>query len=164
MPTFGSLLTSIDLTPPLFRDANRDEYQNVRNSMISRHQGSIVYFSSESFVNWASTENQGANVVATAISGGGYSAEFARQVEERLRTELTFMSTFASQTGTQLGAEQLISMMRGNNMMRLPGYEVSVKVVDTPKIIQKCVVGRSECTPEISLPRLGFAIIATRTR
>ncbi|MEG4803525.1 hypothetical protein QUB63_22445 [Microcoleus sp. ARI1-B5] len=160
MPTLGSLITSISLTPPLFKDANRDEYQNVRNEIISSHPNSIVYFSSESFVNWASAENQGPNIIASVLSGGGYGAELARQIEERLRTELTFMSAFASQTAINLSAEQIISMMTGNSTQNFGGYNVSVKVVNTPYVIQKCVVN-GDCLPQIKSPRLGFAIIAT---
>jgi hypothetical protein len=160
MPTLGSLITSVSFTPPLFKDANRDEYQNVRNEIISNHSGSIVYFSSESFVNWASVENHGANIIASVLSGGGYSAELARQVEERLRTELTFMSAFVSQTGINLATDQMISMMTGNTTQSFGGYNVSVKVVNTPYVIQKCVVN-GDCLPEIKSPRLGFAVIAT---
>lgn len=163
MPTLGSLITSISLTPPLFKDANRDEYQNVRNQIISSHPNSIVYFSSESFVNWASAENQGPNIIASVLSGGGYGAELARQIEERLRTELTFMSAFASQTAINLSAEQIISMMTGNSTQNFGGYNVSVKVVNTPYVIQKCVVN-GDCLPQIKSPRLGFAIIATPSR
>lgn len=160
MPTLGSLMTSISLTPPLFKDANRDEYQNIRDSIISSHPNSIVYFSSESFVNWASVENHGPNIIASVLSGGGYSAELARQIEERLRTELTFMSAFASQTGINLAIEQLMAMMTGNSTQNLGNYNVSIKVVNTPYVIQKCVVN-GDCLPEIKSPRLGFAIIAT---
>uniref|UniRef100_A0A832M3I0 Uncharacterized protein n=1 Tax=Oscillatoriales cyanobacterium SpSt-402 TaxID=2282168 RepID=A0A832M3I0_9CYAN len=163
MPTMGSLLSSVSITPPLFKDESRDEYQTVRNSMISRHQGSIVYFSSESFVNWASAKNQAGNAIASVVSGGSYSAELIRQIEQRLRSELTYMGTFASQTAIQLGTEQIVSMMTGKGTMKLKGFDVSVKVVNTPEIVQKCMVKpRRECTPEIKLPRLGFAIIATR--
>ncbi|MGI0489952.1 hypothetical protein ACN4EK_31430 [Pantanalinema rosaneae CENA516] len=162
MPTMGSLLNSISITPPLFKDNTRDEYQNVRNDMLSKHSGSIVYFSSEAFVNWASAENQGVNIIASALSGGSYSAELMRQIEQRLRTELTYMGTFASQTAIQLGSEQIISMMTGKGSMKLNNFDVSVKVVNTPKIIQKCMVQpRQDCLPEIKSPRLGFAIIAT---
>jgi hypothetical protein len=163
MPSLGQLITSISITPPLFKDANRDEYQNVRNGLIASHQNSIVYFSSESFVNWASLENQGPNVIASILSGGGYGAEFARQVEERLRAELVFMGTFASQTGIQLATEQIMSMMAGNSTQKFGDYNVSVKVVNTPYVIQKCVVN-GDCLPEIRSPRLGFAIIATPSR
>ncbi len=160
MPTLGSLLTSVNITPPLFKDANRDTYNDVKNSIIASHTGSIVYFSSESFVNWASVENQGANGIAAVISGGAYSAELTRQITERLKTELTFMSIFASQTAINLGVEQIVSMMTGNSGLNLGAYNVSVKVVNTPNIIQKCVVN-GDCLPEIKSPRLGFAVIAT---
>jgi len=162
MPTLGSLLTSISLTPPLFKDANRDTYNEVKNKIIAGHSGSIVYFSSESFVNWASVENQGANGIAAVISGGAYSAELTRQIGERLRTEVTFMSVFASQTAINLGVDQIIGMMTGNSTQNLGGYSVSVKVVNTPYIIQKCIVQSNDCTPEIPSPRLGFAIIARK--
>ncbi len=82
-------------------------------------------------------------------------------LEERLRTELTFMGTFASQTGTQLSTEQIVSMMTGQGSLDLQGYRISVKVVNTPEIYQKCVVN-GDCIPEIELPRLGFTIIATK--
>lgn len=161
MPTLGSLITSVSLTPPLFKDANRDDYHNIKNGIIASHPNSVVYFSSESFVNWASAENQGANVIAAALSGGGYGAELIRQIEERLRSELTFMSAFASQTAINLGVQQIVSMMTGNSTQNFGGYNVSVKVVNTPYIIQKCVVNSGDCTPAIKSPRLGFAIIAT---
>jgi hypothetical protein len=161
MPTLGNLLTSLSLTPPLFKDANRDDYQKIRNEIIASHPNSIVYFSSESFVNWASAENQGANIIVAALSGGGYGAELVRQIEERLRSELTFMSAFASQTAINLGVEQIIAMMTGNSTQNFGGYNIAVKVVNTPYVIQKCVVNSGDCTPEIKSPRLGFAIIAT---
>jgi len=162
MPTLGKLLTSVSITPPLFSDESRDEYNNIRNAIVSSHSGSVVYFSSESFVDWASAENQGANVIASVLSGGSFSAELARQIEERLRTELSFMGVFFSQTAIDLGTEQIISMLTGNGSMSLGGFDVSAKIVNTPKIIQKCMVQPlRECSPEIQSPRLGFAIIAT---
>ena len=75
------------------------------------------------------------------------------------RREFTFMSAFASQTAINLGVDQIISMMTGNSALNLGGYNVSVKVVNTPNVIQKCVVN-GDCLPEIKSPRLGFAIIA----
>jgi hypothetical protein len=162
MPTMGQLLTTVSFTPPLFRDNNRDEYNNVRNDVISRHQGSIVYFSSESFVNWASVENQALNIGLFTSTAGTYSAELSRQIEERMRTELTFMGTFAAQTSIQLSTDQIVSMMQSKGNMKLTGFDVSVKVIDTPVIIQKCMVQpRHDCTPEIKSSRMGFAIIAT---
>ena len=162
MPTLGSLLQSISITPPLFKDETRDEYQSVRNDVISTHRESIVYFSSESFVNWASAENQGLNIIASALTGGSYSAELVRQIEQRLQTELAFMGVFTSQTATRLSTEQIVSMMTGKGTMKLKGFDVSVKVLNTPKIIQKCMVQpRRDCLPEVKSPRLGFAIIAT---
>lgn len=162
MPSLGSLLTSMSLTPPLFKDANRDTYNEVKNEIIASHKDSIVYFSSESFVNWASVENQAANGIAAVISGGAFGPELTRQIGEKLKTELTFMSVFASQTAINLGIEQIISMMTGKSTENLGGYSVSVKVVNTPSVIQKCIVNGGDCTPEIKSPRLGFAIIATK--
>ncbi|WP_413172875.1 hypothetical protein [Anabaena azotica] len=162
MPTLGSLLTTVSFTPPLFKDANRDTYNDVKNEIIASHAGSIVYFSSESFVNWASAENQGINVIASILSGGTYSAEFIRQIEEKLRTEITFMSIFFSQTAINLSVEQIVLMMTEKQTQNLLGYKVSVKVVNTPYIIQKCIVNSNDCTPTIKSPRLGFAIIATK--
>lgn len=161
MPTVGKWLDALSFTPPLFKDANRDEYESVKNKLISAHPNSIVYFSSSSFVNWASTKNQGANVILSIISGGSFGAELTRQIEERLRTELTFMGIFASQTGTQLATGQIVSMMTGKESLDLQGYRVSVKVINTPEVYQKCVVN-GDCIPAIELPRLGFAIIATK--
>jgi hypothetical protein len=162
MPALGSLLQSVSITPPLFKDETRDEYQSVRNDVISTHRESIVYFSSESFVNWASAENQGLNIIASVLTGGSYSAELVRQIEQRLQTELAFMGVFTSQTATKLSTEQIVSMMTGKGTMKLKGFDVSVKVLNTPKIIQKCMVQpRRDCLPEVKSPRLGFAIIAT---
>lgn len=164
MPTMGQLLTAVDFTPPLFKDESRDAYQEVSSRMRQKHPDSVVYFSSESFVNWASTKNQAANVILTATSGGAYGAEFTRQIEERLRSEALYMATFASQTGLQLGADDITSMLTGKQAMRLNGFDVSVKAVNTPQYYQKCMVKPSRvCMPAIELPRLGFAIIATRT-
>lgn len=163
MPTMGKLLNAVSITPPLFQDNSRDEYNNVRNDMISRNQGSLVYFSSESFVNWASAENQVVNGIATFVTGGGYSAQLVREVGQKLRTELTYMTAFASQTAIQLGTEEILSMMFDKKFLNLKGFNISVKVINTPKIVQKCMVQpRRECLPEIKAPRLGFAIVATR--
>jgi len=163
MPSLGQLLTSVSITSPMFSSNDRDEYQNVRKEIISKYQGSFIYFSSEAFVNWASVENQGANVIASVLTGGSYSAELVRQIEERLRTEVSFgMNTFLSQTAIQLSTEQIVSMMTNNKTIKLNGFNISVKVVNTPKINQKCMIQpRRECLPEIQSPRLGFAIIAT---
>lgn len=70
------------------------------------------------------------------------------------------MSVFASETAINLGIEQIVSMMTVNSALNLGAYNVSVKVVNTPNVIQKCVVN-SDCLPKIKSPRLGFAIIAT---
>ena len=167
MPSMGQLLTSVDITPPLFKDESRDTYNDVRNSMISRHSGSgsYVYFSSESFVNWASAKTKGVDLIASVISGGSYGAELTRQVQEKLRSELTYMGTFATQTAIQLGVEQLASMVIDKKNMNLNGYRLSVKLVNAPEITQKCIVKpQRKCSPAIELPRLGFAIIATPAR
>lgn len=164
MPNLGSLLTSVSLTPPLFRDANRDTYDEVRNQIIASHPGSIVYFSSASFVRWASVENHSANILLFVITGGSYSAELIRQIEERVRMELTGISATLAQTAISLSTEQVISMMTGNASLNLNGYSVSMKVVNTPEVVQKCVVSTGDCTPAIESPRLGFAIIATPVR
>ncbi|KAM3092568.1 hypothetical protein ACKFKF_31105 [Phormidesmis sp. 146-12] len=162
MPTLGSLLTSVSLTPPLFKDGNRDSYNDERNKMIAAHPNSLVYFSSQSFVEWASAENHGPNIVLAAVSGGGYAPELMRQIEERLTTELGFLGTWASQTAVNLGAQQLISMLTTGEVMNLGGFSISVKAVNVPYVYQKCVVN-GECAPELKSPRLGFAIIATRS-
>jgi hypothetical protein len=161
VPTFGKLLTTISFTPPLFKDASRDEYASVKNKIISSHPNSIVYFSSQSFVKWASAKNQVLNGVASVVSGGSFAPELIRQIEEQLRSELTFMGAFTSQTGINLVEDQISSMMTGRGNIKVQGYRVSVEVVNTPEIFQKCIVG-GDCIPEIKSPRLGFAIIATR--
>ncbi|MFM6307448.1 MAG: hypothetical protein ACKPGB_04110, partial [Dolichospermum sp.] len=123
---------------------------------------SIVYFSSESFVNWASAENFAAGIIASIFTGGGYSQELIRQMTEKLRTEVTFMTAFASQTAINLGAEEIVKMMTENSTQNLGGYNVSVKVVDTPIMIRKCIVETGDCTPGIPSSRLGFAVIASK--
>jgi hypothetical protein len=165
MPTMASLLQSVSITPPLFRDNTRDEYNNVRNDIISRHQGSVVYFSSESFVNWASVENQGTNIIIGALTAGSYSPELVRQLEAKMQSEVINMTTFTSQIGQQLVPTQIVSILTGNGSLNLKGFDISVKAVNTPKIIQKCMVQPTQrCLPEIKEPRLGFAIIATRKK
>jgi hypothetical protein len=71
------------------------------------------------------------------------------------------MGVFASQTGISLVEDQIISMITGEGGLELQRYKVSIEVVNTPEISQKCVVN-GDCLPEIKIPRLGFAIIATR--
>jgi hypothetical protein len=163
MPTVGDLLKTVDLTPPLFRDASRDTYNDVKNGIIASHSDSIVYFSSKYFVNWASVETQGPNVITSVLTGGSYSAELIQQIEQILQTELLFMGNFASQTAIQLTPKQIVFMMKNKTTMRIKGFNVSVKVVNTPKITQKCMIRpRNDCLPKIKEPRLGFAIVATR--
>jgi len=164
MPSLSNLVTSISLTPPLFRDANYDTYDATRNQIISSHPSSIVYFSSASFVRWASVENHSINVILSILSGGSYGAEFMRQVEERVRVELIGIGSTLSQAAISLGSEQIISMMREGSSENINGYSISVKVINTPEIKQKCVVSTGDCTPAIESPRLGFAIIATPIR
>ena len=161
MPTLGKLVTSLSITPPLFKDANRDTYNDERNKMIANHSGSFVYFSSQSFVEWASAENHGTNIVLAAVSGGGYGAELVRQIQQRLTTELGFLGTWASQTAVNLGIEQILSMLTKGEVMNIGRFRVSVKAVNVPYVYQKCVVNRGDCTPDVKSPRLGFAIIAT---
>lgn len=162
MPTLGSLVASVSLTPPLFKDANRDSYNDERNKMIAAHPNSLVYFSSQSFVEWASAENHGANIGVAVVSGGSYAPELLRQIEERLATELGFLGTWATQTGVNLGAQQVVSMLTTGEVMNLGGFSISVKAVNVPYVYQKCIVN-GDCTPELKSPRLGFAIIATRS-
>ncbi|AFY36117.1 hypothetical protein [Calothrix sp. PCC 7507] len=164
IPGLGSLISNVDMTPPLLKDVTRDEYTTTRDNIIAQNPNSIVYFASESFVNWASVKTQAANVILTALSGGGYSAEFLRELEEKLRTELMYMSNFASQTAINLSTKQILSMIQERKILNLDRYTFSVKVVDTPQVQQKCVVNRSECTPPVKLSRLGFAIIATPSK
>ena len=163
MPTLGKLITSFSLTPPLFKDANRDSYNDERTKMIAAHPNSLVYFSSQSFVEWASPENHGANIGLAVVSGGGYAPELLRQIEERLTTELGFLGTWASQTAVNLGAQQVVSMLTTGEVMNLGGFNISVKAVNVPYVYQKCVI-TGDCVPEIKSPRLGFAIIATSTK
>ncbi len=162
VPTFGKLFTTISFTPPLFKDASRDEYESVKNTIISSHPDSIVYFSSRSFVNWASAKNQVLNGIVSVVSGGSFAPELIRQIEEKLRGEVTFMGGFTSQTGINLVEDQISSLMTGKGSIKLQGYRVSVEVVNTPEIFKKCIVG-GDCLPEIKSPRLGFAIIATKS-
>jgi hypothetical protein len=162
MPTLGSLINSVSLTPPLFKDGNRDTYNDQRNKMIAAHPNSVVYFSSQSFVEWASAENHVANGIAAAVSGGGYAPELIRQIEERLTTELSFLGTWASQTAVNLGAQEVVSMLKTGDVMNLGGFSISVKGINVPYVYQKCIVN-GDCTPEVKSPRLGFAIIATRS-
>ena len=164
IPNLATLISSVDMTPPLFKDVTSDEYTTTRDNIISQNPNSVVYFASESFVNWASVKTQAANVILTALSGGGYSAEFLRQLEEKLRSEITYMADFAAKTTINLGTEQIVSMIKEGKILNLDRYTVSVKVIDTPLVQKKCVVNGSECTPPIRLSRLGFAIIATRSK
>ncbi|XWK85802.1 MAG: hypothetical protein U7127_16405 [Phormidium sp.] len=161
MPDLVNLVQSISFTPPLIKDANRDTYNDERNKMIANHSNSEVYFSSQSFVEWASAENHGLNIGVAAITGGGYSAEFMRQLQQRLTTELGFLGTWASKTAVNLSLEQIVSMLTKGDVMNFGRFNVSVKAVNVPYVYQKCVVERGDCTPEIKSPRLGFAIIAT---
>jgi hypothetical protein len=162
MPTLGSLITSVSLTPPLFKDANRDSYNDERNKMIAAHPNSLVYFSSQSFVEWASTENHLVNMGVAVVSVGSYAPELLRQIEERLATELVFLGPWATQTGVNLGAQQVVSMLTTGEVMNLGRFSISVKAVNVPYVYQKCIVN-GDCAPEIKFPRLGFAIIATRS-
>ncbi|BAZ39740.1 hypothetical protein NIES4101_56940 [Calothrix sp. NIES-4101] len=164
IPNLATLISSIDLTPPLFKDVTRDEYTTTRDNIIAQNPNSVVYFASESFVNWASVKTQSTNVILTALSGGAYSAEFIRQLEEKLRSEVIYMADFAAKTGINLVTEQIVSMIKERKILNFDRYTVSVKVVDTPKVEQKCVVNGSECTPPIQVSRLGFAIIATPSK
>ena len=161
MPTLGKLVTSLSITPPLFKDANRDTYNDERNKIIANHSSSFVYFSSQSFVEWASTENHAPSILLTAITGSGYSAELVRQIQQRLTTELGFLGVWASQTAVNLGVEQIVSMLTKGEVMNIGRFRVSVKAINVPYVYQKCVVNRGDCTPEVKSPRLGFAIIAT---
>lgn len=163
MPTLGSLISNISFTPPLFKDANYDSYNDQRNKIIAEHPNSQVYFSSQSFVEWATAENHGVNIVATAISGGSYAPEFVRQIEERLITELRFLGTWASQTAVDLSNKQVISMLTTGEVIKLGKFSISVKSVNVPYVYQKCIVDGNNCTPELKSPRLGFAIIATHS-
>ncbi|XHX76778.1 MAG: hypothetical protein RBJ76_20405 [Stenomitos frigidus ULC029] len=162
MPTLGSLITSVSLTPPLFKDASRDSYNDERNKMIAAHSNSLVYFSSQSFVEWASPVNHGANIGLAVVSGGSYAPELVRQIQERLTTELGYLGTWASQTAVNLGAQQVVSMLTTGEVMKLNGFSISVKAINVPYVSQKCVVN-GDCLPELKSPRLGFAIIATRS-
>jgi len=162
MPTLGKLITSLSLTPPLFKDANRDSYNDERNKMIAAHPNSLVYFSSQSFVEWASPVNHGPNIGLAVVTGGGYAPELVRQIEERLTTELGFLRTWTTQTAINLGAQQVVSMLTNGEVMSLGGFSLSVKAVNVPYVYQKCVIN-GDCIPEIKSPRLGFAIIATPT-
>ncbi|MFM6909574.1 MAG: hypothetical protein ACKPKT_23100 [Dolichospermum sp.] len=165
-PSLSSLVTSFSYTPPLIKDENRDTYHDTKNNIIANHPNSIVYFSSESFVNWASVENSVLGITASIFTGGGYSQELIRQMTEKLRTEVTFMTVFASQTAINLGAEEIVKMMTEKSTQNLGGYNVSVKAVSTPIMIRKCIVNTiantSDCMPEIPSPRLGFAVIASK--
>ena len=161
-PSLGSLLTSFSYTPPLIKDENRDTYNPTKETIMLNNYRSIVYFSSESFVNWASLENFAASAIASFFTGGAYSQEIMRQMTEKLRTEVTFMTVFASQTAINLGAEEIVKMMTEKSTQNLGGYNVSVKFVDTPIMIRKCIVNTGDCIPEIPSPRLGFAVIASK--
>lgn len=162
MPTVGSLINAVNLTPPGFIDKNDDQYAKTRDEIIAAHPDSIVYFSSESFVKWASVENHAGNIGAAVLTGGSFAPELVRQIEEKLVGELEFIGTFFSQQAVALGVEQIIGMMTRGEKLTLNGYEVSLKVVNTPNVMQKCIADRDECTPAIPSPRLGFAVILTK--
>jgi hypothetical protein len=163
VPSLGSLLNSVSITPPLFKDANYDSYTDIRSKTASRFSSSDVYFSSESFVNWASAENQGVNIILAALTGGGYSAEFTRQLYHRLQAELLFMAPFLARVGVSISADELLSLLKSDGSTTINNYRIAVRSINVPMEYQKCMIWPvNECVPSLRSPRLGFYIVASR--
>ena len=165
MPSLGSLLTSVSITPPLFIDRKYDSYQDTRSRAAAKYAPDEVYFSSESFVQWASAENQGANIILSVLSGGSYGAEFTRQIYERMKTELLYMSPFFSRIGGRLSADELTSLLTGGSSIARNGIYIKARTLNIPIEYKKCMIRPvNECSPSLRSPRLGFYIIASPRR
>lgn len=159
MPTLGQILNAVDLTPPGFQDKSSDEYDNIRTKMLSNHSTSKVYFSSRSFVEWAATDTQAANLGASIVTFGAYTAKLKQELIKQLSGEI---KNIGIELGVQLATDQIISMMENRGVIKVDGFDVSVKVVSVPKYMQKCMVKpRKDCLPRIQIPRAGYAIIVT---
>ncbi len=161
MPDLAALVTAVSITPPLIKDQNFDTYDSMRDEVIASHPDSIVYFSSNSFVQWASVERHGVNILASVVTGGSYGSELLRQIEERMRGELVGITATLSKATISLGVEQIIGMLTGAGGLNLNGYTVSLKSFNVPVVMKKCIQSTGDCTPGLEAPRLGFAIIAT---
>lgn len=119
----------------------------------------FAYFSSRSFVEWASTKNLAANIVLSAVTGGALSSQLIAELEGKLTSEFSYFSQFAAERGATIALGQFLELAKTGNM-DFPNFgSIQFEVVNVPLIRTMCVVGRSDkCSPSIPEPRIGFVL------
>jgi hypothetical protein len=167
VPTLGSILTAVNTIPPGVTERLDDTYDQIRaqNTVTSRTIGSssrtIAYFSSRSFVEWASAKNQGTTIAATVATGGALGSQLALELEEKLRSEFVFFAQEVAATGVEIGFEQFLELVKTGSLS-LPGIRsAEFKVLNVPLNRTVCVAGTDTCNPPIPEIRLGFVIRLT---
>ncbi|GAA6619654.1 hypothetical protein [Scytonema sp. NUACC26] len=165
IPSLGSVLLAVNTTPPGVTEKLDDTYDQIRSQQSGAETGSqtFTYFSSRSFVEWASTKNLAANIVLSAVTGGALSSQLMLELEEKLRSEFVFFSQFAVQTGAEIGLEKFLELATTRSLS-IPGFSsVEFNVVNVPVNRIMCVAGTDKCSPPIPEPRIGFAIKLKKT-
>lgn len=174
MPTITSVISAIRFTPPGFTERLDDTYDKLRNthtysSIDSGGSGSITYFASRSFVEWASARNQSINVAATVASGGSLSGELSRELIEKLRGEFILFSQWAIQHSFNIATDKFFTLVKTGKLdiSSLQAFEgvgtsferIKFRTINVPLDQVTCLAGTNKCTPTVSEPRLGFVIV-----
>jgi len=157
IPSIGSLLTSLDWTPLALVDKSEDRYESIRSRVVNGYPGAQVYFSSQTFVNYASTKNQAVTIAVDALSGGAITPELYRQLEEKLKLEFEFFSSWAVQAGLQISIDQFLGIIQGKPV-DMSGFSVKFATFNVPNVYSKCLANTTYCKG-VNEPRLGFALI-----
>lgn len=165
VPSLGSIVAAVNMVPPGVTDKSDDTYDQIRSQQSGAEPGSqtSTYFSSRSFVEWASTKNLATNLILSGITGGALSSQLMLELEEKIKSEFIFFSQFATQVGAEIALEQFLELAKTGSLSIPSLSSVEFKVVNVPVNRIMCVAGTDKCNPPIPEPRIGFAIKLKKT-
>lgn len=158
MPTFANILKAVDFKTPVVEDKSNDTYDEVLAKLVADHPTSKVYLASKPFVQWASVETLGAQVVTNIVTLGAGSSMTTQEIQGQLRGEFQTFLPWLSSVGTTIGLEEFLKLFADPTGLDLPNARITAKMMSVPVMWQKCVPGGA-CTPKVEEPRLGFAIL-----
>lgn len=158
MPTFANILKVVDFKTPVIEDKSNDTYDEVLAKLVTDHPTSKVYLASKPFVQWASLETLGAQVITNIVTLGAGSSMTTQEIQGQLRSEFQTFLPWLSSVGASIGIEEFLKLFADPTGLDLPNVRITAKMMSVPVMWQKCVPGGA-CTPKVEKPRVGFAIL-----
>ncbi|UUO14792.1 hypothetical protein [Dolichospermum heterosporum] len=157
VPSIGSVVSSLGVTPPGVVEKLDDTYDRMRAKKTAGE--TFSYFSSRSFVEWASAKNLAVNIAASTVTGGALSSQLVAELEGKLTSEFLYFSQFAAEKGATIAIGQFLELAKTGSM-DIPNFgSIQFEVVNVPLVRTMCVAGRADrCSPSLPEPRIGFVL------